>query len=234
MFTVRKSDERGETGSHWLDSKHSFSFADYYDPKNMGFGPLRVINEDWVAPASGFGMHPHRNMEIITYVLEGAISHEDSLGSKGKISPGEVQVMSAGAGILHSEFNHAPHDPVHLLQIWIMPNKHNTAPGYQQQAFDRAAMQDRFHTIVSGQGDAGALAIQQDATLKTALIGAGKAAGFTTDAGRKYWLQVARGEATVASHALAQGDALAIENEAGDFNVTADTDAEVLLFDLPR
>lgn len=233
MFTVRKNEARGQSGSYWLDSKHSFSFADYYDPAHMGFGPLRVINEDWIAPDSGFGMHPHRNMEIITYVLSGAISHEDSMGSKADVTPGEVQVMSAGSGVLHSEFNRSPDNPVHLLQIWIMPDKHHTEPGYWQQPVDRTAMQGGFHTIVSNDGRDGSLKIRQDAQMKAALISAGKSAAFTVEPNRKYWLQMAQGAAAAEGRDLAQGDALAIADEKGTVTVTATEDAEVLLFDLP-
>lgn len=234
MFTVRRKNERGETGASWLKSKHSFSFAEYYNPQNMGFGPLRVINEDWISADSGFGMHGHKNMEIITYVLSGELTHKDSLGTGSTIHPGEIQMMSAGKGILHSEFNHSPSDEVHLLQIWIMPDKNNTQPGYQQKTFAPEKMQNKLRVVVSPDGEEGSLMIKQNAKLLAAKLSAGNAVSYKTDENRKYWLQVARGIVHTGGNELEAGDAFAIEREAGTLEVTAGKDAEVLLFDLPQ
>jgi redox-sensitive bicupin YhaK (pirin superfamily) len=234
MFTVRKSSDRGSTGASWLKSQHSFSFSDYYDPQNMGFGPLRVINEDWVAPSSGFGMHPHKNMEIITYVLSGELSHKDSIGTGAAIRPGEIQMMSAGKGILHSEQNSSATDDVHLLQIWIMPNQMNGTPGYQQKTFPPEEMHNRLRLVVSPDGAEGSLLMKQDAKLFAAKIDAGKDILAPLQPERKYWLQIARGGLDIQGQKLESGDGLAIENEQTILKIAANQDAEVLLFDLPR
>jgi redox-sensitive bicupin YhaK (pirin superfamily) len=234
MFIIRKKDDRGLTETSWLKSRHSFSFSHYYDPVHMGFGPLRVINEDWVAPDSGFDTHGHKNMEIITYVLEGALSHKDSTGSGAAIRPGEVQMMSAGKGILHSEFNDSPADTVHLLQIWIMPDVMNTQPGYQQKPFPPEDMHNRFRLLVSKDGSDGSLIMKQDAQLLAAKIDAGKTLHFPVEDGRLYWLQAARGALDFQGQSFEAGDGLAIEKETGILSLTARTDAEVLLFDLPQ
>ncbi|MBU6475665.1 MAG: pirin family protein [Alphaproteobacteria bacterium] len=237
MITVKNKKDRGLTEISWLKSYHSFSFGHYYDPKNMGFGPLRVINEDWVEPGTGFDTHGHKNMEIITYILDGALSHKDSTGGTDTIRPGEVQVMSAGSGIMHSEFNGSDTEPVHLLQIWIMPEAVNTAPGYRQKLFVSDEMKNRFRLLVSHDGADGSLPIKQDAKLFAARFDAGAAERVVLESKRKYWLQIARGSVVVshdgADEKLAAGDALAAGEEQGALDIKAVDDAEVLLFDLP-
>jgi redox-sensitive bicupin YhaK (pirin superfamily) len=234
MQTIRHKDNRGQTHIDWLKSFHSFSFGEYRDRNNMGFGPLRVINEDWVKAGAGFHTHPHANMEIITYVLSGALAHKDSLGSGGVIRPGDVQVMSAGKGILHSEFNHSDTEDVHLLQIWIMPRNGGTEPSYQQKHFSDDVFRNRLGLIVSPDGADGSLPILQDATIHAARLDAGYAVSFTANLKKKYWLQVARGTVEIAGKELEAGDALALDGEAGDYTVTARGDAEILLFELPH
>ena len=234
MFTVRNKNDRGFTEMDWLKSRHSFSFSHYYDPAHMGFGPLRVINEDWVAPDNGFDTHGHKNMEIITYVLEGALAHKDSTGTGESIKPGEVQMMSAGRGIMHSEFNGSDTDAVHLLQIWIMPDVMNTQPGYQQKPFAPEEMHNRFRLLVSKDGQDGSLVMKQDARLYAARMDAGMALQFPLARERKYWLQVARGTLDFQNQKLDVGDGLAVEKEQGVLDITAGTSAEVLLFDLPQ
>ncbi|MCE9507885.1 MAG: pirin family protein [Alphaproteobacteria bacterium] len=234
MFTVRKSDDRGATGASWLKSLHSFSFSDYYDPQHMGFGPLRVINEDWVAPESGFDTHGHKNMEIITYVLSGALTHKDSLGTGSTIRPGEIQMMSAGKGILHSEHNKSAAEDVHLLQIWIMPDQMNGQPEYQQKTFPAEDMHNRFRLVVSEDGAEGSLVMKQKAKLFAATITAGETISFPVAPERKYWLQIARGALDFQEQPLEAGDGLAIEKEHSILSLTARRDAEVLLFDLPQ
>jgi len=221
MITVRKSEERGGTEIDWLKSKHSFSFGDYYDPGNQGFGPLRVINEDWIKGGAGFPPHPHRDMEIVTYILEGAISHKDSSGGGGTIRPGEIQRMSAGAGITHSEFNASASETCHMLQIWIMPSKKGIAPGYEQKVIDPAAVRNHFARIAAPEPVANEVRLVQDAEIWAAKLGAEVEAIHALEPGRKAWLQVARGEVTVCGQTLRAGDA-----------VRSLTAAEVLLFDL--
>lgn len=218
----------------WLKSRHSFSFSHYYDPANMGFGPLRVINEDWVAPDTGFDTHGHKNMEIITYILEGALAHKDSTGTGASIMPGEVQVMSAGKGIMHSEFNASDKDTVHLLQIWIMPDEMNTSPGYQQKPFAPEEMRNRFRLLVSKDGQNGSLSMKQDAKLYATRMDAGTTLKFSIVRDRKYWLQVARGALDFQGQSFESGDGLAIEKEQGLLEIKTSTSAEVLLFDLPQ
>lgn len=234
MFTVRNKENRGITNTSWLDSRHSFSFGHYYDPKNMGFGPLRVINEDWVAAGTGFDTHGHNNMEIITYVLKGALEHKDSTGGGEVLRPGEVQVMSAGKGILHSEINPSEEEEVHLLQIWIMPEEVGGAPGYQQKAFAPEEMENKLRLIVSKDGADGSLTMKQDARLYAATLEGGKSLQFPLHENRKYWLQIVRGGVDFDGQKLEAGDALAIAREQGFLNVAATGDAEVLLFDLPQ
>jgi redox-sensitive bicupin YhaK (pirin superfamily) len=235
MYIIRHRNDRGFTETGWLKSRHSFSFSHYYDPAYMGFGPLRVINEDWVAPGTGFDTHGHKNMEIITYVLSGALAHKDSTGKEGTaIPPGQVQVMSAGKGILHSEFNASDTEEVHLLQIWIMPGEQNTRPGYTQKAFDSAEMQNRFRLLVSQDGADGSLPMKQDAKLHAARLDAGQSLSYPLDSNRKYWLQTARGELDINGEKLEAGDGLAMEEEGGALHIKARAAAEVLLFDLPR
>ena len=238
MFIIRRKNDRGLTETSWLQSRHSFSFGQYYDQAHMGFGPLRVINEDWVAPESGFDTHGHKNMEIITYVLEGTLTHKDSTdkNSTGKIiTPGEVQVMSAGKGVLHSEVNDSPTDLVHLLQIWIMPDVTDTPPGYQQKFFPPEELRNSFRLLVSKDGQNGSLAMKQDARLSAARIDDGKTLHFPAESTRLYWLQIARGTLDFQGQTFEAGDGLAIEKEQGMLALTAKSaHAEVLLFDLPQ
>ena len=232
MITLRKSRDRGIANFGWLDSRHTFSFGHYYDPTQMGFGPLRVINEDRVAPGGGFPTHGHANMEIISVVLAGALEHRDSLGTGSVIRPGDVQRMSAGSGIQHSEFNASKTEPVHFLQIWIQPDRLNIAPGYEQKHFDPAARRDRLCLLASGDGREGSLTMRQDADLFGSLLAAGGVVEHAFAPGRRGWLQVARGEVECNGQRLYAGDGAAIEGEAA-LRVQATTEAEFLLFDLP-
>jgi redox-sensitive bicupin YhaK (pirin superfamily) len=234
MQTIRKGEDRGRGGASWLQSWHSFSFADYYDPAHMGFGPLRVINEDIVAPRGGFPMHGHADMEIITYVLSGTLAHEDNTGGGGKVRHGDVQVMSAGRGIMHSEFNPSDTEPVHLLQIWIMPERRGVPARYDQQTFAAGDFADKWRLVASPDGAGDSLIIGQDARLWAARLGAGKSVSFDRDANKKYWMQVARGMIDAGGQKLGAGDALAIEGESGAFDLAAAADSEVLLFELPQ
>ncbi|TAL28719.1 MAG: pirin family protein [Alphaproteobacteria bacterium] len=234
MLNIRHKDDRGATQTYWLNSQHSFSFGEYHDPKNMGFGPLRVINEDFVRPGSGFDTHGHANMEIITYVLSGSLEHKDSLGSGGIIRPGDVQLMSAGKGILHSEYNPSQDEEAHLLQIWIMPNETGTRPSYQQTSFDTAGFNNALRLVVSPDGAEGSLKIKQDAKLFVSRLEAGKSVSLEMIANKKYWLQLARGKVTVRGQGLEAGDALGFDNEKGNLDVTAEDASEFILFELPR
>src|ERR1017187_9887603 len=213
MINVRHAAERGIANFGWLDSRHTFSFGEYYDPKQMGFGPLRVINEDRVSPGQGFGTHGHRDMEIITYILEGALEHKDSIGTGSVIRPGEAQRMSAGAGITHSEFNHSKTDPVHFLQIWITPSARAIAPGYEQRTIDDAKARGGFAPVGSPDGRDQSVKIHQDAVLSVAKLERGQTVGTNLKKGRHGWVQVARGEVAVNGIALAQGDGAAISDE---------------------
>ncbi len=230
MQEVRKSSERGYADHGWLRSFHTFSFADYHDPEHMGFGALRVINEDRINPDTGFGTHGHRDMEIISYVLEGELAHKDSMGNGSTIVPGDVQRMSAGSGVRHSEFNHAK-SVTHFLQIWIEPGVRGIAPGYEQKHFDAAAKRGRLRLIASPDAREGSVKIHQDASLYAALIdGAEKAAHKLAD-GRRAYVHVARGKVTVNGTPLEAGDALKVSNVA-EVVLGQGADAEVLLFDL--
>jgi quercetin 2,3-dioxygenase len=231
MLTVRKANDRGHSAIGWLDSWHTFSFSDYYDPEHMGFRALRVINDDRVAPGMGFGTHPHRDMEIVTYVLDGALEHKDSLGNGDVIRPGDVQYMSAGTGIFHSEFNPDENKPVHLLQIWIQPDKRGGKPTYGQKHFPLAERKDRLAKVVDNVGADGALKIGADAAVYASVLSAGKQVEHTLAAGRHAWLHVAKGALTVNGTALSAGDAVAVSDERR-LAVKADQDSELLLFDL--
>lgn len=231
MITVRKSDERGHARHGWLDSRHTFSFADYYDPRFMGFRALRVINEDRIEAGRGFGTHPHRDMEILTYVLAGALEHQDSMGTSSVIRPGEVQRMSAGTGVAHSEYNHSSDEIVHLLQIWILPERAGIEPSYEQRAFPEADRRDRLCLVAARDGRDGAVRIHQDVDLYASLLSAGAEVELALVAGRHAWLQVAHGAVTVGDHELAAGDAAALSDEAR-VRVAARDAAEVLVFDL--
>ena len=231
MHAVRRGAERGATRLDWLDSRHSFSFGDYHDPKFMGFGPLRVINEDVVAPSAGFPAHPHRDMEILTWILAGALEHKDNAGGGGVIRPGEMQHMSAGTGILHSELNPSDSEPCHLLQIWLLPERGGLRPGYEQKRFADAELAGRFRLVAAPGSEDGALPIRQDARVLVARLAGGESASVALAPGRLAWLQVAKGSAAVLGEALRQGDGLAARDEA-EISVTASEDAELLLFDM--
>ena len=231
MIAIRQGVERGHFDHGWLDTYHSFSFSDYYDPEQMGFRSLRVINEDRVAPGHGFGMHPHRDMEIVTYVLSGALKHSDSLGTGSVLRAGELQRMTAGTGIRHSEANDSATEPVHLYQIWLLPERRGLEPGYEQRGFDVEERRGRFRVIVSPDGRDGSLTIRQDASLYLAALGVGNEAAYTLEPGRHAWLQVLRGRVILNGRPLAAGDGAALSAEPG-LTVRAEDDSEVLLFDL--
>lgn len=230
MILVRKAEERGSTRAGWLDSRHSFSFAHYYDPAHMGFGPLRVINEDRVAPGAGFPRHPHDNMEIVTYVLEGALEHRDSLGTGSVIRAGDVQRMSAGTGIEHSEFNHSKTEPVHFLQIWIKPEAYGIKPGYEQKAF-RPLRESGFALIASRDGREESITIHQDAALSLGRADKGEELSKPLAKGRLGWLQVIRGSVALGGQLMRAGDGAAIEDETM-IGLRAQEDSEFLFFDM--
>ena len=232
MITLRKATERGHAQHGWLDSWHSFSFADYFDPEHVHFGPLRVINEDRIAAGSGFGQHGHRDMEILSYVLDGALAHKDSMGNAASIVPGEVQRMSAGSGVLHSEFNHNPSGETHFLQIWIVPSRAGGAPGYEQTAFAEAEKRGRLRLVASSDGAEGSVRIQQDVRLYAGLFDGSETASHAFAPGRLGYLHVARGAVSVNGRALRAGDALKFVDEPG-LQISGGEQAEVLLFDLP-
>jgi redox-sensitive bicupin YhaK (pirin superfamily) len=232
MITLRRSQERGYADHGWLKSFHSFSFADYHDPAHMGFGPLRVINEDRVAPGTGFGTHGHRDMEIISYVLEGELAHRDSMGNGSVIRPGDVQRMSAGSGVRHSEYNHAKDRTTHFLQIWIEPNVAGIAPGYEEKRFTDADKQGRLLLVASPDGADGSVRIHQDARLYVSRLAAGQTLSAELAAGRLGYLHLVRGEATVNGQRLAGGDAAKLRDESR-LAISAEKDTELLLFDLP-
>ena len=231
MITVRRSDERGHNKIDWLESRHSFSFGDYYDPAHESFGPLRVINEDWINGGAGFPPHPHRDMEIVTYVLDGAIAHKDSTGGSGTIRPGEIQRMSAGTGITHAEFNASPHETCHLLQIWIVPSKRGIEPGYEQKTISAEAVKNYFGRIAAPEPRENEVRLVQDAEIWVARLDADVEAIHPLAQGRKAWLQVARGEVTLGEETLKAGDAAAI-TDLSQVTVRSKAPSEVLLFDL--
>ncbi|HZT58716.1 MAG TPA: pirin family protein [Pyrinomonadaceae bacterium] len=232
MITTRPAGERGRTRTHWLDGNHTFSFNRYYDPRWSGFRSLLVINEDFVAPASGFPPHSHADMEIITCVIEGALEHRDSSGGSGVIRPGEVQKMSAGTGVTHSEMNPSPTERVHLLQIWITPARDGLKPYYEQKAFPEAERRGRFRLLASPDGGEGSVTVHQDAKMYGALLAAGEVISHRLGAGRYAWLQVVKGAVTLNGSArLRAGDGAAISEE-DSVNLRADDESEVLLFDL--
>ena len=230
---IRRSNERGLAEHGWLKSFHTFSFADYYDPNHMGFGPLRVINEDRVQPGQGFGTHGHRDMEIISYVLEGGLAHKDSMGNGSVIRPGDVQRMSAGTGVRHSEFNASDKDLVHFLQIWIEPNRRSVAPSYEEKRFDEASKRGKLRLIASSDGREGSVTIHQDASLYATVLDGNDAVDFQPAAGRLVYVHIVRGEATVNGQALAAGDAMKLSGNENRVRLEKGRDAEVLVFDLP-
>lgn len=231
MISIRRSADRGHFDFGWLDTRHTFSFGEYHDPRHVGFSDLRVVNEDFVAPGTGFPSHPHRDMEILTWVLSGAIAHRDSSGGGGVLRTGELQHMSAGRGIVHSERNASRTESLHLLQIWIEPARSGLEPGYAQRAFPPATRPGRLAFVASPDGRDGSLRIAQDASLLVATLSAGDTTGYDLAPGRRAWVQVARGAIALGSHRLAAGDGAALEGETRiDLHATAD--AEVLVFDL--
>jgi redox-sensitive bicupin YhaK (pirin superfamily) len=231
MITIRKAEERGHFDHGWLDTYHTFSFDQYYDPAHMHFRTLRVINDDRVAAAHGFPTHSHRDMEIITYILSGVLEHRDSMGNGSVIKPGDVQRMTAGTGVSHSEFNPSPTEPCHLLQIWIMPNARNLTPGYEQKFFADDERKGKLKLIASLDGEAGAVTINQDARVYASLLEAGQSMNHALDMNRYAWLQLARGSLAVNGTQLTAGDGAAISKESR-VEISVAEDAEFLLFDL--
>jgi quercetin 2,3-dioxygenase len=231
MLTLRRSAERGFADHGWLKSFHSFSFANYYDPQHMGWGNVRVINEDRIAPGTGFGTHGHRDMEIISYVLEGSLAHRDTLGNVKAIPPGDVQRMSAGSGVQHSEFNHAQGETTHFLQIWIEPNVRGIEPGYEQKTFATEEKRGRLRLVASPDGAAGSVLIHADARVYAGLFDGAEAAQLPLGAGRKGYVHLVRGELQVNGQRLKAGDAALLESEA-QVDLGGGRDAEVLVFDL--
>jgi redox-sensitive bicupin YhaK (pirin superfamily) len=231
MIAVRPATERGHADHGWLDTRHTFSFASYHDPRHMGFRSLRVINEDRVKPAEGFGTHAHRDMEILTWVLEGALGHKDSMGNGSVIRPGDLQRMSAGTGVTHSEFNPSREAPVHFLQIWLLPRERGLPPGYEQKRFPQEARRGRLRLIAAGDGREGAVTIHQDADLWTALLQPGESVRHALAPGRYAWVHVARGAVSLNGSTLGAGDGAAVSDEA-TLEITGAARAEVLLFDL--
>jgi len=232
VITVRRAGDRGHANHGWLDSHHTFSFAGYYDPAHMGFRALRVINEDRVAPGTGFGPHGHRDMEIVTYVLSGAIEHRDSLGTVGTLRAGEMQRMTAGTGVMHSEMNRTD-EPLHFLQIWILPERRGLPPSYEQRAFPEEERRGRFRLVVSPTGEAGSMRIHQDVKLHATLLGPGERATYELPAGRHAWVQIARGAAKLDGALLQAGDGASLSAaEATRLVLEASEETEALLFDL--
>ncbi len=230
---IRPAQSRGHANHGWLDSFHTFSFADYHDPEHMGFGPLRVINEDRVQAGAGFGTHGHRDMEILSYVIEGALEHKDSIGTGSVIRPGDVQIMSAGTGIRHSEFNHSKTEPVHFLQIWLMPDQGNLKPRYDQKTFADAEKRGRLRLIASKQGRDGSVVIHQDADIYAALLEDGESVEHKLKSGRKAWVQIVQGAVDVNGVSGKSGDGFAIEGEPAVSIAARDQKPEIIVFDLP-
>jgi hypothetical protein len=231
MITVRRAGERGHEDYGWLDTQHTFSFGEYHDPRHMGFRTLRVINEDRVRPESGFGTHSHRDMEIVSYVLGGELGHKDSMGTGSVIRPGDVQRMSAGTGVTHSEWNHSKTEPVHFLQIWILPERRGLEPSYEQKTLAPAETQNRLRLVASADGRDGSVTVHQDAQLHVARLDAGKEIAHALAAGRHAWVQLARGTVELNGTALAAGDGAAVSDE-GALAIRASEPSEILLFDL--
>jgi redox-sensitive bicupin YhaK (pirin superfamily) len=231
MLTIRKAEDRGHANHGWLNTYHTFSFANYYDPKHMGFRALRVINEDRVTSGAGFGTHGHRDMEIITYVLDGALEHKDSIGNGSVIKPGDVQRMSAGTGILHSEFNHSKTDSVHFLQIWLLPDTNGLPPSYEQQNFSPAKTPGKLQLVAAKNGRDGAVTVHQDVDLYAAVLKAGDRISHILKPQRHAWIQVARGAITLNGTPLETSDGAAISEET-EVVIEATNDAEILLFDM--
>jgi redox-sensitive bicupin YhaK (pirin superfamily) len=231
MIVRRPAEERGRADFGWLDSRHTFSFGEYYDPRFMGYRALRVINEDRVKPGHGFGTHPHRDMEILSYVLDGALEHKDSMGTGSVIRPGDVQRMSAGTGVLHSEKNPSANEPVHFLQIWLMPESRGIEPSYEQKRFESAEKEGRLRLVASRDARDGAVTIHQDVDLYAGIFKPGEGTRFALRPGRHAWIQVAQGRVTVNGEELKQGDGAAVAEEDA-LDLKAAEHAEILLFDL--
>jgi len=231
MIDVIRSDSRGAADHGWLRSRHTFSFADYHNPAMMGFGKLRVINEDWIEPGQGFGEHPHQDMEIVTYMIDGALQHQDSMGNGSVIQPGELQRMTAGTGVRHSEFNASQNDTAHLLQIWILPEQNGLEPGYEQKLFPAEDKNNRWQLVVSPDGRDGSLTIHQDISLRSTVLSKGAAIDYAFDAGRRGFLHVVYGDIDVEGEQLSAGDAITIVDHA-TLSLRATSDADLLLFDM--
>lgn len=232
MITVRPARERGHANHGWLDTWHSFSFADYHDPRHMGFRALRVLNDDTVQPGEGFGTHGHRDMEIVSYVLEGALAHRDSMGSGSTIVPGDVQYMSAGTGVMHSEFNGSETEPVHFVQIWILPDRAGRTPAYAEKRFEKADKTNRLRLVVSPDGADGSLAIRQDVRLYASVLESGAETSLALGKGRHLWVQALRGTVEVNGKTLSAGDGLAASDETAFAFKAPNGEAEFLVFDL--
>jgi len=231
MLDIIPSDARGAADHGWLKSRHTFSFADYYNPRMMGFAKLRVVNEDWIEPGMGFGTHPHRDMEIVTYMIDGALEHKDSMGNGSVIRPGELQRMTAGTGVQHSEFNHSADERAHLLQIWILPERNGLEPGYEQKLFPHEEKRNAWRLVGSRDGRDGSLTIHQDVNLLATDLDAGQRLGYDFAGRRRGFLQVVRGEIDVDGSTLVAGDALALSDQPS-LQVEARKNAEMLLFDM--
>lgn len=231
MIDVIRSNSRGAADHGWLKSKHTFSFADYHNPSMMGFAKLRVVNEDWIEPAQGFGKHPHRDMEIVTYMIDGALEHKDSMGNGSVIRPGELQRMTAGTGIFHSEFNHSSEEQAHLLQIWILPEKSGLEPGYEQKLFPREEKHNQWRIVGSRDGRDGSLTIHQDVNLWSTVLDENVEISYTFDGSRRGFLQVVRGTVEIGGESLSAGDAVATQDQRA-FTVRSLEESELLLFDM--
>ena len=232
MIDIIRSDSRGAADHGWLRSKHTFSFADYHNPEMMGFAKLRVVNEDWIEPGMGFGTHPHRDMEIVTYMIDGALEHKDSMGNGSTIRPGELQRMTAGTGVLHSEFNHSQEEQAHLLQIWILPERNGLEPGYEQKLFPSDEKRNTWRIVGSRDGRDGSLTIHQDVNLLSTELEAGKELEYEFEGKRRGFLQVVHGSIDVDGESISAGDAVATQDQSA-LTVRAIDDAELLLFDMP-
>jgi redox-sensitive bicupin YhaK (pirin superfamily) len=231
MLKIRRAEERGKANFGWLDSRHTFSFGHYHDPRFMGFGPLRVINEDRVTPGQGFDTHGHRDMEIISYVLDGALKHEDSMGNGSLIRPGDLQRMSAGTGVMHSEFNASDRDSVHFLQIWVLPEAQGMEPGYEQKAFGREEKLNRLRLVASRDGREGSVVVHQDLNLYASVLERGRSVRFEPDGRRRIWVQVVSGAVSLNGAALGAGDGVAATGP-DELVLTGDNESELLLFDM--
>lgn len=231
MIDIIRSESRGAADHGWLKSRHTFSFADYYNPAMMGFGKLRVINEDWIEPGQGFGTHPHRDMEIVTYMIGGALEHKDSMGNGSVIRPGELQRMTAGTGVMHSEFNASQSEQAHLLQIWILPERNGLEPGYEQKLFPDHEKRNRWRVVASRDGRDGSLTVHQDIELHSTLLDAGTSLEYAFGERRRGFVQVVSGDVEVDRQQLTAGDAVALADQAS-FHARATSGAELLLFDM--